>query len=73
VTGALGPFAWDLGPYPRGPIAVFLLDDHEVVRRGVKDLLAAEPDIRVVGTRSESSIPPSPQILHRAADCAAGE
>src|SRR6202051_1445123 len=30
-------------------IAVFLLDDHEVVRRGVKDLLEAEPDIRVIG------------------------
>ena len=33
----------------RKPIAVFLLDDHEVVRRGVRDLLEAEPDIRVVG------------------------
>ena len=30
-------------------IAVFLLDDHEVVRRGVRDLLEAEPGIRVVG------------------------
>ncbi|HUK70223.1 MAG TPA: response regulator transcription factor [Streptosporangiaceae bacterium] len=30
-------------------ISVFLLDDHEVVRRGVRDLLAAEPDIEVVG------------------------
>jgi len=30
-------------------IAVFFLDDHEVVRRGVRDLLEAEPDIRVVG------------------------
>jgi DNA-binding NarL/FixJ family response regulator len=30
-------------------ISVFLLDDHEVVRRGVRDLLAAEPDIDVVG------------------------
>ena len=33
----------------RKPIAVFLLDDHEVVRRGVRDLLEAEPDIRVAG------------------------
>ncbi|SDN50959.1 response regulator [Actinacidiphila guanduensis] len=31
------------------PIRVFLLDDHEVVRRGVHDLLDAEPDIEVVG------------------------
>jgi DNA-binding NarL/FixJ family response regulator len=30
-------------------ISVFLLDDHEVVRRGVRDLLAAEPDIDVIG------------------------
>ena len=28
---------------------VFLLDDHEVVRRGVQDLLEAEPDITVIG------------------------
>ena len=32
-----------------GPIRVFLLDDHEVVRRGVRDLLNDEPDITVVG------------------------
>jgi DNA-binding NarL/FixJ family response regulator len=30
-------------------IGVFLLDDHEIVRRGVRDLLETEPDIRVVG------------------------
>src|ERR1019366_7056673 len=36
-------------------IAVFLLDDHEVVRRGVRDLLAAEPDIRVVGEAGTSA------------------
>ena len=30
-------------------IRVFLLDDHEVVRRGVRELLEAEPDIVVVG------------------------
>ncbi len=31
------------------PIKVFLMDDHEIVRRGVRDLLEAEPDIQVVG------------------------
>ncbi|MER7972247.1 response regulator transcription factor [Streptomyces sp. NPDC096080] len=31
------------------PVRVFLLDDHEVVRRGLHDLLDAEPDIEVVG------------------------
>lgn len=34
---------------PEEPVRVFLLDDHEVVRRGVRDLLEAEPDIEVVG------------------------
>jgi DNA-binding NarL/FixJ family response regulator len=30
-------------------IRVFLLDDHEILRRGLSDLLTAEPDIEVVG------------------------
>jgi DNA-binding NarL/FixJ family response regulator len=30
-------------------ISVFLVDDHEIVRRGVRDLLASEPDIDVIG------------------------
>ncbi|MGW7292756.1 response regulator [Streptomyces xiamenensis] len=32
-----------------GKITVFLLDDHEVVRRGVHELLSMESDIEVVG------------------------
>ncbi|MHB9852392.1 response regulator [Streptomyces krungchingensis] len=32
-----------------GKITVFLLDDHEVVRRGVHELLSVEEDIEVVG------------------------
>jgi DNA-binding NarL/FixJ family response regulator len=35
-------------------IRVFLLDDHEVVRRGVAATLDAEPDIDVVGEASET-------------------
>lgn len=31
------------------PVRVFLLDDHEVVRRGVADLVDSEPDLEVVG------------------------
>jgi DNA-binding NarL/FixJ family response regulator len=31
------------------PIRVFLLDDHEVVRRGLHDLLESEGDIEIVG------------------------
>jgi two-component system, NarL family, response regulator DevR len=33
-------------------VRVFLLDDHEVVRRGVRDLLEAEDDFEVVGEAS---------------------
>ncbi|RAG86804.1 DNA-binding response regulator [Streptacidiphilus pinicola] len=35
-----------------GTIRVFLLDDHEVVRRGVHDMLDAEPGLEVVGDAS---------------------
>jgi DNA-binding NarL/FixJ family response regulator len=34
---------------PRVPVRVFLMDDHEVVRRGLKDLLEAEGEFEVVG------------------------
>ena len=30
-------------------IGVFLVDDHEIVRRGVRDLLESQPDIVVIG------------------------
>ncbi len=33
----------------RDTIRVFLVDDHEIVRRGISDLLNAEADIEVVG------------------------
>jgi two-component system response regulator DevR len=39
----------------KSPIRVFLVDDHEVVRRGVHDLLDAEPDIEVIGEAESSS------------------
>jgi len=32
-----------------GPVRVFLLDDHEIVRRGVADVLETDPGISVVG------------------------
>ena len=37
------------GAPARKPIGVFLLDDQEIVRRGVRGLLEAEPDIEVIG------------------------
>lgn len=42
------------GGSPTPTIRVFLLDDHEVVRRGLRDLLEAEPDIRVVGDAADA-------------------
>ena len=38
------------------PIRVFLLDDHEIVRRGVRDMLEAEGDIKVVGEAGTASV-----------------
>ncbi|HEY9438317.1 MAG TPA: response regulator transcription factor [Streptomyces sp.] len=38
-----------MGSTEKAPVTVFLLDDHEVVRRGVHDLLDAEPDLTVIG------------------------
>ncbi|MEU5027030.1 response regulator transcription factor [Streptomyces milbemycinicus] len=32
-----------------GKISIFLLDDHEILRRGLHDLLSGEPDMVVVG------------------------
>src|SRR4029079_11806418 len=51
---------WDLRPSDRhnGPvdqIRVFLLDDHEVVRVGVRDLLESDGDIAVVGEASTAA------------------
>jgi two-component system, NarL family, response regulator DevR len=37
---------------PRSLISVFLLDDHEVVRRGVRDLLESSGEIEVTGEAS---------------------
>ncbi|MDQ1484882.1 MAG: two-component system, NarL family, response regulator DevR [Actinomycetota bacterium] len=36
-------------------IRVFLLDDHEVVRRGVRDMLETAPDLLVVGEASTAA------------------
>ena len=50
------------------PIRIFLLDDHEVVRRGVRELLEVEDDMEVVGEAGTvelalARIPPTrPQV-----------
>jgi CheY-like chemotaxis protein len=43
------------GDPPGEPIRVFVLDDQEIVRRGVRCLLEAEPDIRVIGEAGTAS------------------
>jgi DNA-binding NarL/FixJ family response regulator len=45
----------DQGVADNTAIKVFLLDDHEIVRRGVKELLEAEPDISVIGEAGTAS------------------
>ena len=37
------------------PIKVFLLDDHEIVRQGVRDLLETQPDMQVIGEAGTAS------------------
>jgi len=39
----------DLMTEPGVPIRIFLLDDHEVVRRGIADLLTSVPGFEIVG------------------------
>ena len=59
-------------------IKVFLLDDHEVVRRGVRDMLEAEGDILVVGEAGTASsalarIPAlRPDVAEEEVACATG-
>jgi DNA-binding NarL/FixJ family response regulator len=38
---------------PPVPVRVFLVDDHEIVRGGLRALIAAQPDMVVVGEASE--------------------
>lgn len=48
MTEPAAPASDDRRP-PTHPVTVFLLDDHEIVRRGLIDLLEAHPRITVVG------------------------
>jgi two-component system, NarL family, response regulator DevR len=50
-------------------ISVFLLDDHEIVRRGLRNLLTAEADIEVVGEAgtAASALSRIPVLLPRVA------
>ena len=59
----------EIGARSPRPVRVYLLDDHEIVRRGIRDLLAAEPDIEVVG-ESGSAAEAIQQILTLTPDVA---
>ena len=48
-TGVMSNDVTGADHVPAAPIRVFLLDDHEVVRRGLRELLEADGDIVVVG------------------------
>lgn len=64
-VGVFGPVrCWSLGLSVGGmaelsvgvaPVRVFLLDDHEVVRRGLRDLLEVEGEFEVVGEASTAA------------------
>lgn len=51
------------------PIRVYLLDDHELVRRGLHDLLSAEEDVQIVG-ESGSAVRAVTEIIELAPDVA---
>ena len=53
VTGPVSDKAFG-GP-ARKPIGVFVLEDQEIVRRGIRVLLQAEPDIQVIGEASTAA------------------
>lgn len=46
-------------------IRIFLLDDHEVVRRGIRDLLDSEPDLTVVGEAGTAAAALREMVLTR--------
>ena len=52
-------------PAGKADIRVFLLDDHEIVRRGVRDMLEAESGITVVGEAgtAESALARIPALM----------
>lgn len=54
---------------PAAPVRVYLLDDHELVRRGLRDLLSAEPDLEIVG-ESGSAVRAVAEIIALAPDVA---
>jgi two-component system response regulator DevR len=56
VSARVGPtYVDDMSDTDKAPVRVYLLDDHEVVRRGLKELLESEGDIVVVGESASAA------------------
>src|SRR5690348_2955075 len=49
------PHRLQMGHHSKVAIRIFLLDDHELVRRGIRDLLWSEEDMTVVGQASNAA------------------
>jgi two-component system response regulator DevR len=47
-----------MSPYTRPLVRVYLLDDHDIVRQGLRDLLAPAEDIHVVGDSAHARTAP---------------
>jgi len=58
VTGldVLGAVHQNRSVAAQNPIRVYIVDDHEVVRRGVASLLATDPELEVVGQTGSASV-----------------
>ena len=54
VAGPVEEYKRDMAGYVSTIVKVYLLDDHDLVRRGLRDLLAAARDIQVVGDSSSA-------------------
>jgi DNA-binding NarL/FixJ family response regulator len=54
------PMSTAHGRATAAPIRVFVLDDHELVRRGLADLLGSAPDLQIVGEAGTAA-----DALHR--------
>ena len=50
-------------PYAVDPVRVLVVDDHALFRRGLDVVLAAEPDIDIVGEAADGAAVPSAKII----------
>jgi DNA-binding NarL/FixJ family response regulator len=55
VAGVVDQVELPIGHHDGVATRIFLLDDHELVRRGIRDLLWSEEDMTVVGQASNAA------------------